>query len=239
MTAITLDALAFAAHCDDIEITSGGLLIKLADLGYKVGACDLTAGEMGSRGSREDRLAEAQCAAEVMGLIVRENLGLPDAGLEMRRDYLMKIVQVLRRYRPHLVILPYWIQRHPDHRLCSELAQNACFLAGLKKLEVEGEPHRPQKIIFSTYYRSEHPSFCVDISAQLERKLKAVACYKTQFDGSPQAREIFMPGVDIFDLIRTRDRNLGLYARVGYAEGYIQKEPLLIDNPMLLQVRSI
>ncbi len=121
-----LDVLAFAAHCDDVEITSGGLLIKFADLGYKIGVCDLTAGEMGTKGSKADRLAESACAAHVMGVSMRTNLELPDAGLEMKRQYAFEMVGIIRRHRPHLVILPYWDQRHPDPRFFSHLGLVAC-----------------------------------------------------------------------------------------------------------------
>jgi len=234
-----LDVLAFAAHCDDVEITSGGLLIKFADLGYKVGVCDLTAGEMGTKGTKADRLAESACAGNVMKVSMRTNLELPDARLELRREYAFEMVGIIRRHRPHLVILPYWEQRHPDHRICSLLGQDACYLSGLQKLDIEGDPHRPNKILFSTYYRDVSASFLVDITEQHERKLEAVKCYKTQFDGTSQSKEIFNPGIDIIEYITIRDSNLGINIKVKYAEAYIQKEPLAIDDPMTLKVRSV
>jgi len=234
-----LDVLAFGAHCDDVEITSGGLMIKFADLGYKTGVCDLTAGEMGTKGSKTDRLAESACAAHFMGTTVRKNLELPDSGLVVNREYTLELVNVIRMHKPHLVILPHWEQRHPDHRICSLLGQDACYLSGLKKLEAEGEPHRPHKILFSTYYRNNNASFYVDITDQFERKLDAVRCYKTQFDSTPQSKEIFSPGIDIFEYMTTRDRNQGIDIKVGYAEAYIQKEMLQIDDPMTLKVRSV
>ncbi|MBD3219035.1 MAG: bacillithiol biosynthesis deacetylase BshB1 [candidate division Zixibacteria bacterium] len=240
MSDTKLDVLAFAAHCDDIEITSGGLLIKLVDLGYKVGACDLTAGEMGTKGTKEDRLNESQCAARVMGLSARENLEFPDAQLEFKRDYYLKMAEVIRKYQPHLVILPHWEQRHPDHRICSYLGQDACYFSGLKKLDLPGEPHRPHKILFATYYRTTStPTFYVDISKQFERKIEAVRCYKSQFDNTPESKQIFHPGTDVFDYIKTRDHNQGLTIRTEYAEAYIQKEPMQIDDPMNLKVRSV
>lgn len=240
MSDLKLDVLAFAAHCDDIEITSGGLMIKFGDLGYKVGACDLTAGEMGTRGSKEQRLAESKCSAQVMGLAMRENLELPDAHLEFKREYIMQMAGMIRKYTPKLVILPYWEQRHPDHRMCSLLGQDACYFSGLKKLDLEGEPHRPFKILFATYYRSDaQPSFYVDISDQFERKLEAVKCYKSQFDHTPESRQIFHPGSDVFDYMDSRDHNQGLIMRVKYAEAYIQKEPMLVDDPMKLEVQSV
>jgi len=234
-----LDVLAFGAHCDDVEITSGGLVIKLVDQGYKIGICDLTAGEMGTKGSVEDRLSESECAAKLMGVTARVNLHLPDSALEIRRDFALELVKVIRRFKPHLVILPYTEQRHPDHRMCSLLGRDACYLAGLKKLEVEGEPHRPHKILYSTYYRALRHSFSVDITDQFERKLEAVRCYKTQFDDTPEAKEIFSPGTDIFEYMKIQDRRLGIDIKTLYAEAYIQKETVQVDDPMTLKVRSV
>lgn len=239
MGAEKLDVMAFAAHCDDIEITSGGLLIKLADMGYKTGACDLTAGEMGTKGSSDDRLAEASEAGRIMGLAKRINLGMPDGALEFNRASILRLAQIVRDYQPHLVILPYWEQRHPDHRVCSLLLQDACYFAGLKKIDLHGDPHRPFKILFSTYYREIKPSFLVDISDQHNRKLEAVRAYKSQFDGTPGSKQIFHPGADIFEYIKTRDRNLGLNIKSEYAEPYFIKEPLALDDPMKLSVKSI
>jgi len=239
MQDLKLDALAIAAHRDDIEITSGGLMIKLHDLGYRTGALDLTKGEMGTRGTVDDRDREAKAAAERMGLAVRENLGLPDANVQFKREDALKIVQLLRKYRPHLVILPYWEQRHPDHYHCYRVAKEACYLAGLKKLECGGEPFRPFKIIFSTYYRNVQPSFLVDISDQFERKLEVVGCYRSQFDRSDVSRQIFVPGIDIFEFLRTQDRAYGMQIRKQYAEPYAIHETMEVDDPVKMPVASI
>jgi bacillithiol biosynthesis deacetylase BshB1 len=234
-----LDALAIAAHRDDIEITSGGLMIKLHDLGYRTGALDLTEGEMGTRGTADDRRREAEAAAGILGLAARENLGLPDAHVQFTRENALKIVKLLRRYRPHLVILPYWEQRHPDHYHCFQLAKEACYLAGLRKLECDGEPFRPFKIIYSTYYRDVSPSFVVDISSQFERKLQAIACYQSQFDKSDASKQIFVPGIDIYEFLKTRDRSYGMRIRKEYAEPYIVQEIIEVDDPMMMPVASI
>ena len=239
MPNLKLDALAIAAHRDDIEITSGGLMIKLHDLGYKTGALDLTRGEMGTQGSVDDREREAECAASVMGLSVRENLGLPDANVQFTRENILKIVPVLRKYRPHLVILPYWEQRHPDHYHCYQIAKEACYHAGLKKLDCEGEPFRPFKIIYSTYYRTIQPSFVVDISDQFERKLEAVGCYRSQFDKGDVSRQIFVPGIDIYEFLKTQDRMYGMQIRKQYAEPYTIHETIEIDDPVKMPVPSI
>src|ERR1700719_2519968 len=149
-----LDLLAMAAHPDDVELTCGGTLIKMARRGHAVGILDLTGGEMGTRGSVEMRRKEAAAAARILGVAHRENLGLPDAHLEMRMDYKLAIARRIRALRPRTVILPYWDGRHPDHYTAARLGYEGCFLAGLKQLPIEGEAFRPFKILYSTvYYR--------------------------------------------------------------------------------------
>jgi len=234
-----VDALFIAAHRDDTEIVCGGTVIKLVDLGHKVGLLDLTAGEMGTRGTAADREAEAAEAAKIMGLTVRENAGLPDAALRNIPEYQQKIVEVIRRLRPKMVVLPYWKQRHPDHREAGNLGYDACYLAGLKKYDAPGEPHRPTRILYSSNLRDVRHSFLVDVSGQFERKLKAVAAYKTQFSTPEGAREIFNPGVDIFEFMTTEARHLGHMIRVKYAEGFTMKEYIALDDPLALGGQSI
>jgi len=170
-----LDILAIAAHPDDIEITCGGLLIKLADKDRATGVLDLTQGEMGTRGSISDRANEAARAAEVLGLAYRKNARMPDSAVEYSQANKLKIAQVIRDTRPEAVILPHWVQRHPDHLACSRLGYDACFLAGLTKAKLDGDPHRPRKIIYASYFRNTDYSFLVDISDEFERKVEAVA----------------------------------------------------------------
>jgi len=234
-----LDVLFLAAHRDDTEIVCGGTVIKLVDRGYRVGLLDLTAGEMGTRGTSADREAEAVEAARIMGVAVRENLGLPDAGLRNIPEYQQKIVEVLRRLRPQMVVLPYWKQRHPDHREAGNLGYDACYLAGLQKYDAPGEPHRPTRIMYSSNLRDVRHSFLIDVSDQFERKLAAVAAYRTQFGTSEGAREIFNPGVDIFEYMTVWARHLGHQIRVKYAEGFTIKEYLAVDDPLQLPGRSI
>jgi bacillithiol biosynthesis deacetylase BshB1 len=236
---VKLDVLAIAAHPDDAEITCGGLLIKLARLGRKTGIVDLTRGESCTLGDASERDAEAAAAAKKLGLAYRNNLSLPDSALEMKQEYKLKIAAVIRATRPELVILPHWRQRHPDHRVCSQLGYDACFLAGLKKLALDGEPHRPRKIIYASYYRNTDYSFLVDISDEFEQKSEAVAAYRSQFDNPERPKNVFMPGIDIFDLMRTRAAALGQLVRVKYAEAYTIKEHLLIDDPQKMPVPSI
>ncbi|UCG60652.1 MAG: bacillithiol biosynthesis deacetylase BshB1 [Candidatus Zixiibacteriota bacterium] len=234
-----LDILAVAAHPDDIEITCGGLMIKMARLGRSVGALDLTRGEMGSFGDENDRDSEASAAARIMGLAYRGNLAMSDSAIEINQDNKLKIAGVIRATRPELVILPHWEQRHPDHAACHRLGYDACFLAGLKKIEIEGEPYRPRKIIYSSYFRNKDYSFLVDISAEFDRKCEAVAAYRSQFDNPQNARRIFQPGVDIFDFMRARARQLGLLVGVEYAEAFTVKEHILVDDPQVMPVSSM
>ena len=237
-----VDVLVMAAHRDDIEIPCGGTVIKLVDLGYKVGIVDLTEGEMGTRGSAHEREKEANCAAEVMGIHLRDNLKLPDARVELDWKTKMKVVEKLRKYKPHLLIIPYWEQRHPDHASCSYLGWDASFLAGLKRItDVPGEPHRPFKIIYSSVSLIDRkPSFIVDITGQFDRKIKAVKCYTSQFlDRPPEGKEIFPPARDIYEFMEARARHYGYLISKKYGEPYVLKETMEVEDPMKMSVRSI
>jgi len=236
---LVLDVLAVGAHADDIEITSGGLLIKLAARGHATGAVDLTRGEMGTYGSAEDRAAEAEAAAEMMGLTWRGNLGLSDAAVEYNQANKLKLAQVIRNTRPRLVILPHWEQRHPDHLAGSRLGYDACFLAGLQKIDLTGDPHRPHKILYASYFRDTSHSFLVDISDHMEQKCRVVAAYESQFGRPETSGRIFHPGTNIFDLMKVRAAALGQMVGVDYAEAYSIKENMLVDDPLDLAVRSV
>ncbi|MFH1686792.1 MAG: bacillithiol biosynthesis deacetylase BshB1 [bacterium] len=234
-----LDILAVAAHADDVEITSGGFMIKMAQMGRRTGVLDLTGGEMGTLGEAADRAAEAAAAGKVMGLSYRHNLGLPDAGITHDQENKLKIAAVIRATRPELVLLPHWDQRHPDHLACSRLGYDACFLAGLKKLPIDGEPFRPRKVAYASYFRNTDHSFLVDISDQFEQKCQAVAAYKSQFGDPVTAKHIFQPGLEIYDLMRTRAAQLGQLVGVKYAEAFTIKENILIDDPQKMPVQSL
>lgn len=234
-----LDVLAIAAHPDDTEITCGGLLIKMAKLGRKTGVLDLTKGESGTFGDEQTRNKEATEAGEIMGLAYREILGLPDSAVEYNQENKLKIAQIIRDTAPELVILPHWEQRHPDHLACSRLGYDACFLAGLKKINLKGEPFRPRKIIYVTYFRNNDISFLVDISDEFEQKCEAVKCYDSQFGDPVNSLMVFHPGENIFDIMKIRGARFGQMAGVKYAEGYTIKETFLIDDPQKMPVRSI
>lgn len=235
-----LDILAITAHPDDVELTCGGTLIKMADAGYKTGVLDLTAGEMGTRGTPETRAREAAAAAKVLGLAQRDNLGLPDARLEASTENKLKVAQVLRRLRPQIVILPYWEGRHPDHYTCSKLAYEACYLSGLKKIALEGKPFRPFKILYSTMYYDVRPSFVVDISKEFERRHKAIMCYESQFAGTGEANEdVHIPLDEIKERVTATVRQYGLMIGTRYGEPFLVREMIQVDDVTKLTVRSI
>src|SRR5271154_850904 len=176
-----LDLLAIAPHPDDVELTSGGTMIKMAQAGYRTGILDLTRGETGSRGTPETRLKEAARAAKIMGASVRRNLALPDAHLKVTDEYKSAIAEVIREMEPHTVILPYWEGRHPDHYTSARLGEEACFIAGLKKYPLKGEAFRPFKILYAASYADVRPTFAVDITKQYERRRRAILAYESQF----------------------------------------------------------
>ena len=234
-----LDVLAIAAHPDDVEITCGGLLIKMAKLGRKTGVLDLTRGETGTFGTDATRAEEAAAAAKIMGLAFRGNLSIPDSAVEYNQENKLKIAQVIRETAPELVILPHWVQRHPDHLACCRLSYDACFLSGLKKINLEGEPVRPRKIIYASYYRNSEQSFLVDITDEYEQKCQAVKAYNSQFGDPKNSLQVFHPGENVFDIMKIRGARLGQLAGVKQAEAYSIKENILIDDPQKMPVRSI
>jgi len=235
-----LDVLSIVAHPDDTELTCGGTVIKMAEAGYRVGVLDLTAGESGSRGNAALRDREAARASKVMGLAHRENLGLPDAGIENIREYKMKIAQKIRDLRPRTVILPYWEGRHPDHYTTGRIGYEACFLAGLAKQPLEGRPHRPHKIIYATQYvPSLRPTFVVDITAQFEKKLKAILCYASQFSPQKDMQNLFPSGRDLRERVGSLARHFGLMIGVRFGEPFVTREVAQVDDIVHMPVRSI
>lgn len=227
---MALDVLAFAAHRDDNEITCGGLLIRMAEKGYKVGACDLTQGEMGTLGSAPERKAECEEATKAMGLAARINCELPDAGVFNIREYQNRVVDVLREHRPKVIVLPGLEQRHPDHRVTPQLVFDAAFFAGLEKFG-KGAKHRPTKILWchSTQFDERRPSFVVDITAQMDKKIAAVLAYKTQFPDREK----------MVEWLRARGRAYGMMIGTTYGEGYSQREVMQVDDVVTLPGVSI
>jgi bacillithiol biosynthesis deacetylase BshB1 len=235
-----IDLLAIAPHPDDAELLCGGTLIRAADAGYRTGVLDLTAGEAGSRGTPEERAAESERAAEIMGLADRKNLGLPDARIANDEESRVRLIEAIRELRPRVVILPYFEGRHPDHRVGAELGYDACYLAGLKNFPAGGEPHRPVKVLYALAYR-EHalkPTFVVDTSEAFERKLEAVRCYGSQFDGVKALGELFPADVPLYDLVRIQDAHYGSLIRAAYGEPFYTRETMMIDDVVGLSVST-
>jgi bacillithiol biosynthesis deacetylase BshB1 len=236
-----IDLLAIAAHRDDVELTCGGTLAKAVQAGHRVGILDLTQGESGTRGDAATRAAEADRAARALGVTLRRNAGLPDAHLENNEASRLKVVTLIRQTQPRVVILPFPIGRHPDHRIASELGRDACYLAGLAKYGGPGDPHRPFKVLYALAYREDpvKPSFVVDISDAFETKMTAIRCYASQFDGAKAAGEIHPTGQDLYELIRVQAAHYGSLIRRPYGEPYFCHETLEVDDVLRLGVQSL
>jgi N-acetylglucosamine malate deacetylase 1 len=236
-----LDVLAIAAHPDDAELTCGGTLAACADFGHRTGILDLTRGETATRGSPELRAEEAAQAAEALGVAVRENAGLPDAGLFNTPETREVVAGYIRRLRPSVVILPFPRGRHPDHRVASELGRDACFLAGLANW-AGGPAHRARKILYALAYREDpvKPTFVVGLTAeQFERKMEAVRRYASQFDGKTAAGEIFPTGQPLYELVETQSRHYGSLIRRPYGEPFWTEETLEVEDVVGLGARSL
>ncbi|MDH3289484.1 MAG: bacillithiol biosynthesis deacetylase BshB1 [Gemmatimonadota bacterium] len=233
--------LAIGAHPDDVELTCGGTLVKAARQGYRTAIVDMTGGETGTHGSQSVRASEADAAASVLGATIRLNAGLPDAGLHNTDETRRVVVELIRRIRPLVVVLPYPIGRHPDHRIASELCRDASYLAGLANYPAAGEAHRPEKILYTLAYREDavKPAFVVDISDEFETKLEAIRCYGSQFDGRMAAGEIFPAGGDVYENVRMHCARYGSLIRVAYGEPYLTHETVRIDDVVAMGVRSM
>ena len=234
-----IDVLAIAAHRDDVEQTCGGTLLVQQALGWRTGILDLTQGESGTRGSAAEREAEANAAAHILRVAHREALDLPDGSIQNTLESRLKIAAVLRRLRPRVVILPYWQGRHPDHYTSATLGYEACFAAGLAKLDLPGTPHRPYKILYASLYADVRPTFVVDITDHIETRLRALLAYHSQYGEQPQGRGLFVPEAEIRERMFSTARHFGLLAGIRYAEPFVQKEVTLIDDLMHLPVASI
>jgi bacillithiol biosynthesis deacetylase BshB1 len=213
----------------------------MAQRGHRTGILDLTQGEMGTRGSAEDRASEAAEAAKILCTSWRQALDIPDGRVENTWENRLKVVRILREQRPRVLILPYWKGRHPDHYTASVLGYEACFLAGLAKLDVESatNPHRPFKIIYATLYYDVRPTFVVDITEQFEARLESLMAYKTQFSDQEAGKGIFPARDEIRSRIESMARFYGMLGGVTYAEPFVQKEVGLVEDLTLIPVKSI
>jgi len=242
-----LDILAIAAHRDDAEQTCGGTLLKMAQRGYRTGILDLTQGEMGTRGTAEDRRQEAEEAAKLLQVSWRLALDIPDGRVENTWENRLKVARVVREQRPRVVILPYWQGRHPDHYTASTLGYEACFLAGLAKATLNRQglsddplpPHRPFKIIYATLYYDVRPTFVVDITDQFETRFQSLMTYKTQFTDQEAGKDVFPAQSEIRSRLETMAHFYGVLGGVTYAEPFLQKEVGLVDDLTVIPVKSI
>ena len=238
----TVDLLAIFPHPDDAELTCGGTLLKSARQGYRVGVVDLSAGEMASRGTVELRMEESARAASILQVSLRENLRMPDSGLTNVPQTRLAVARVIRRLRPSIVITtaPSPFGRHPDHRVCAELVRDACFVAGLKKIDPDLPAHRPRKVLHSITYREDYlkPTFVVDVSDVMEEKLRAVGAYVSQFDGATQAGEVYPNGESLLDIIRHQAAHYGSLIRVKYGEPFHTTETVQVDDVVSMPVST-
>jgi len=248
MSSLPLDILAIAAHRDDVEQTCGGTLLKAAQRGQRTGILDLTQGEMGTRGTAEDRAREAADAAKILGAGWRRALDIPDGRVENTWENRLKVASVMRETRPRVVILPYWKGRHPDHYTCSVLGYEACFLAGLAKLDPQDgqnagatklAPHRPFKIVYATLYYDVRPTFVVDITTQFKQKFASILAYKSQFSDQEAGKDIFPAHDEIHARVESMARYYGALGGVTYAEPFLQKEVGLVEDLLAIPVKSI
>lgn len=227
-----VDIIAFGAHPDDVEIGAGGFLAKEAALGYKIGIVDLTRGEMGSRGTPDIRAGEADRAAEILGVKWRLNLELPDGSVTVDHESIMKVARVIRKYKPKIVITPYWDDRHPDHVKTSQLITEAYFKAGLQKIEPELKAHRPNVVLYYFLNRMENYSFIVDVSKFYEKKQEAVLAHESQF-GAAGLKPLAVLGVKVpLQFIESRDRFQGAQIGAAYGEAFLVRTPIPVDDPM-------
>ena len=222
-----VDILVFGPHADDLEIGLAGTIARHTSEGLRVGLCDLTRAELSSNGTPDERHAEAQAAAAVLGAAWRENLGWPDGGIDGTERQIRAAVDLIRRSRPRSVAVPYWVDRHPDHTAASEVLRRAIFNSGLRRFESDDPHWRPEWICHYFINDGATPSFVVDVSAVYDRKRAALDCYRSQFasDGSALATRLNSP--TFRQLIESRDAQFGALSGVRFAEGFIVREPVV------------
>lgn len=231
-----VDFLAIGAHPDDIELGCGGTIAKLVSEGKSVAIVDLTQGELGTRGSAELRHLEAQKAADILGVSARENLKLKDGFLHNSEEYQMAIVEMVRKYQPDVVLANAIDDRHPDHAKASKLASDACFLAGLRRIETtldgqQQEPWRPKHIFHYIQWKEIKPDFVIDISDFLAKKIDSCMAYSSQFyDPNSDEPETPISNRDFFESLTYRAQNLGRLSGVTYAEGFTYERLIALKN---------
>jgi bacillithiol biosynthesis deacetylase BshB1 len=227
-----VDLLVFGPHPDDLEIGLGGTIARHAALGLRVGLCDLTRGEMGSNGTPEERLAEAEAARKALGAAWRENLAWPDRRVGKDPAHLEHAVAFIRQHRPRVVALPYWSDRHPDHVAASQVLTDAVSHAALRRYPVDGDPWKPDWICYYFINDAAPPSFVIDVSDHYETKRRALDCHTSQFApaGADAAVDTRLNTPLFRQLIESRDAQFGALAGVRWAEGFVVREPVVLDS---------
>jgi bacillithiol biosynthesis deacetylase BshB1 len=234
---LKLDILVLAVHPDDAELGCGGIILKHIALGKKVGIVDLTKGELGTRGTPEIREQEANAAAAILGVVVRENLGIPDGFFENTANYQLKVVSAIRKYQPEIIITNAYHDRHPDHGRANDLVEAAAFLSGLRKIETmqDGKPQtewRPMHVLHFIQDRYIKPDILVDITPYWDKKIESVMAYKSQFhnpdwEDEPQT---YISSPEFIQVVEARAREFGKVLNVKFAEGFTSRKILGVDS---------
>ena len=227
-----VDLLVFGPHPDDLEIGLGGTIALHSALGFKVGLCDLTRGELGSNGTPDEREAEAEAARTVLGASWRTNFRWPDGGIDGNHAQLMDVVRLVRTVRPRTVALPHSNDRHPDHRAASDVLTRALFKSGLRRFaDGERSAWKPEWLCYYFINDSDPASFAVDVSEHYDKKRQALACHRSQFTPSgPHSIDTRLTGPTFRQLIESRDAQFGALAGVTWAEGFVVREPVVRDG---------
>ena len=238
-----INILAFGAHPDDVELSAGGTIAKHVKLGFKCGIIDLTQGELGTRGTVETRKNEAELSSKILGLTIRENLGLADGFFEVNKESILAVVKIIRKYQPDIVLANAPNDRHPDHAKASKLLVEACYLSGLSKIKtfengIEQQEYRPKNLYhyIQDYYLD--PSFVVDISEFFNQKMESVSAFSTQFYSENKnltGPKTPISGKDFYEFIEAKARQLGRNINVEFAEGFISDKTIGVNTLMDLK----
>jgi N-acetylglucosamine malate deacetylase 1 len=220
------DILAFSPHPDDVELSCGGSLILAADLGLRTAVADLTDGEGSSRGTPEQRSGEKAKAAQLLGLVERFSIGLPDTRIGLHADHREPLIELIRTLRPRVVLAPYWVDRHPDHEASGQLVRAACYYAGVATVG-NGKPHRPERVYYYMSHTPFTPSFVVDITAVWDRKQDGIAAYATQFyDAGPELIETALSRPEFMRCHEARAVFFGAMIGAQYGEPFHAPGPI-------------
>ncbi len=229
-----LDVLTFGTHPDDVELFCGGTIALLVEQGYRVGIVDLTRGELSTRGNVQLRKSEAETAANILGVHIRENAEIPDGNIELTAQNRKKMITFIRKFQPKLIIAPFEQDRHPDHEHASRLIREASFYAGLDKIKNEYPAHQPQAIVYYFSHYLKEPTFIVDVSAFFKTKLMSLEAYESQFFGrskeSNEDKETYISTLSFWQSIEMRAKFYGNLIGVEYGEPFFYQAPLKINN---------